>query len=138
MAHHIDFYNKLEAINPMLVVHFENILFGCADHYMEGYNGGMWESGNIGEGSRGDICLIPTDGDVRLINANNFTDLTMDRISASTALTIIALNMLIWKIHEMNWGDAVLEKLIDMQDSLKDIAHANKELNQSAIFRFLD
>lgn len=94
------FFQQIEAINPSLVVSFERLLYKAADAHVEGYNGGSWDEVGLGVNLYGLRCPAGEGARVRLTNTNNYSDNRTDANSAGVALTILALNQLLWALHD--------------------------------------
>lgn len=96
------FFAQIEAINPALVIPFERLLFQAADRMVEGYNGGSWDEVALGQNVYGLRCPCGDNARVRLVNGDNYCDVTTDARTAGCALAQLALNQLLWMLHHNN------------------------------------
>jgi len=134
------FNAQLHAIHPSLVEIFMMMFLENAREYIDGYNGGWWDEAlSVGT----DLYIIrctcgDAKGNIRLINGNNYCDVTTDVRTAGAALTILTMNHLIWALHEME-RMIECEQVSDLWDKIQDASR--EEVNNfdvSAILSFTD
>ena len=133
------FFRQIEAIDPNLVLPFEAMLYRNADQFVEGYNGGEWDSVSLGVNLYGLRCPAGDGGRVRLCNTNNYSDNKTDANSAGVALTILTLNQLLWKLHETPGGQALGAKVSKLWEKVQNASRSKKNgLDVPSILAFCD
>ena len=129
---------KLNEINPQLVNHFEHYLNAAANDHVEGFVNGVWDEIDLGRNTFALRCPCDDNARVRLVNPMNYTNLTTDARSAGVALTILALNRLVWALH--NGGHGVIAgKVSRIWETVQNRSRMKpNQLDVPSMIQFLD
>jgi hypothetical protein len=135
--HNIQFIQNLSTIDPTFPLRFEQMLFSVADIHVKEYDGGLWKSA---ESNGVQFCMLPNDNEqYTLHNPMNWCDAVTDRASASLAVTIFTLSVLINALYGKGFSYTKIDALINLMYELKDQAFAgDNEFDHSTIYKFLD
>lgn len=127
-------------ISPISGLTFETTLFNLAEKMVEGYRGGAWGSviGTTTSGEKTPFQVCPGAERLRVVNPLNGCDETTDSRSAGAALSIIATNLTLWKMHERGAPLSDLEQLERLYFNVKDAVFNDPTLDTSAIFNIID
>ena len=121
----------------------EQATFQLAEEHIPTYTGGYWDFYLLSHNDL-DIPLMvySTDKEIRMVNPNNFTDLTTSALAASIGIAIVAYNHLGWHLYQTE-REATSEKFFNIYEGLRNWAlqedHptlSNEE--QIAIVRYID
>lgn len=127
----IDTISKIDEVSAF---NFEQTLFRLADLHVEGYNGGMWENERLNENLY--FMGLPVSyGVVHVSIPANFSDVHCDSRSAGAALTLMALNNVLFDLyHKGKNTDEMAELFDDLRNAILD----DKTLDIRAILKIID
>ena len=104
--------------DTMTDIHLEQFIYQLADQQIEGYNGGMWQLGQT-VGTMDFVGLPETESGTVRVRGQNYCDVTTDPLTAGAALSVIAYNLLGWKLYEVDPSGETTRMLFTLSEDLK-------------------
>lgn len=133
-------FSMVNKIHPIAGFIFEQLLLAFSDRLVDVYKGGKWKSKHLTPELL--IGILPVDETrVRVVNPENFCDVTTDPVSAGAGMTLLALNHTLWKMNSMSAPDSLLKKMNDLYYELHDAVFADNAthgLDTGSIYRIID
>ncbi len=129
----------VHAIYPAaLGIELENMIFFISSQQCrDSDNIALWEFHS--DGTTGYWAPMIDKDTVSVACPNYYENADMDRLSFGAAVTFMAINHLVWMLHEKWPGSPALKALVKKQDALYDLMYRdNTTLDTSAIYNFLD
>lgn len=132
------FYAAMNRLSPWVMIQVEKEVVRAADELIPAYDGGHWVSTRINRAVN--TLVVPTadpNDNVRLVNANNSSDVTTDAVSAGVVISMFAVNRAIAWFHRR--GEmSVVEELSNVYHALRENMLGDARLDQASINAVID
>ncbi len=113
-------------------MHFERMIYGYAEHFVEGYQGGFWSFYSLS--NEGFYMSLDSDKEFTFTNPDNYFSESMDADTMSIIINLYVYNHLAFKFeHQNSVASARFTKLyLHLND------YASEHPNAATIFRAID